>query len=71
MDNCNKSMNMEDACSILKKYIDSRNGKATYKQCFCYLNNGTNLTQIQIYTCLEKFFPGAAFKIHESWFGIM
>ena len=62
---------INDACSILKKYIDSRQVKATYKQCFCYLNNGTNLTQIQIYTCLNKFFPGAAFKVPEKWTGIL
>jgi len=64
-------MEANNGCSILKKYIDSRNGKATYKQCFCYLNNGTNLSQIQIYTCLEKFFPGASLKIDKSWIGIM
>jgi hypothetical protein len=62
---------MNDGCTLLKKYIDSRNGKVTYKQCFCYLNNGTYMSQIDIYTCLEKFFPGAAFKIHKSWTGIM
>ena len=61
----------DDACSILQKYIDSKQGKATYKECFCYLNNGTNLTQIQIYTCLNRFFPGAAFKIPEKWYGVM
>ena len=71
MDNCNKSMNIEDACSILEKYIDSTNGKATYGQCFCYLNNGTNLTQIQINTCLNRFFPAAAFKTPEKWTGIL
>lgn len=71
MDNCNKSMYTGDVCTILKKYIDSKDGKATYRQCFCYLNNDTNLTQIQINTCLNEFFPGEAFKISEKWTGIM
>ena len=46
-----------DPCGILKNFITKRNGKVGYTECAYFLNNYTDMTQIQIYTCLNIFFP--------------
>jgi len=61
-------------CSILNNYIKIRNGKPGYTECSFYLNNYTNLTQIQIESCLNKYFPKGQDLDNvygDTWVGIL
>jgi hypothetical protein len=61
-------------CSILNNYIKIRNGKAGYTECSFYLNNYTNLTQLQIQSCLSMYFPNGEdldAVYGDAWIGIL
>ena len=58
-------------CTILDDYVKSKNGSATYSDCLFYLNNNSNLTQIQIFTCLSKYFPRNSLTTCDDWIGVV
>jgi len=61
-------------CGILDRYIKMKNGKTGYTECSFYLNNYTDLTQIQIQSCLNKYFPKGQDlnKVYgNKWVGIL
>ena len=60
-----------DPCSLLTNFIKSRNHKVTYADCLFYLNNRTNLSQIEIHLCLNKFFPNNYLYNNINWSGIL
>ena len=75
-------MNSEDTsntlepgpCGILDNYIKMKNGKTGYTECSFYLNNYTNLTQLQIQSCLNKYFPKGQDLNNvygDTWIGIL
>lgn len=70
MDNCKNTINM-NPCDILDSYIKKNNGNVGYAQCHIYLNNKTDLTQIQINNCLNKYFPNALNNTQDKWAGII
>lgn len=58
-------------CSILDAYIKSRGlENVTYRECLYFLNNRTNLTQIQVFGCLNKYFPREKMTVCSDWIGI-
>ena len=58
-------------CKALDAYITSKNGKASYFECAHYLNNNTNLTQIQINTCLNNVFKNDSNNSNIKWTAIL
>jgi len=63
-------INKQDPCGLLQNYIKQKNGKADYNECSYYLNNFTDMTQIQIQTCLNNFFPNVK-VVNNAWTGIL
>jgi hypothetical protein len=70
MDDCNIIKNI-NPCDILDQFIKIKNGKVGYAECHMFLNNNTNLTQIEINQCLNKRFPDALNHIQNKWVGII
>jgi len=64
-------MQNNDPCSLLNDFIKSKNGKVTYADCLFYLNNKTQLSQIEIQSCLNKFFPNNYLYGNANWVGIL
>lgn len=68
---CSKIETPPNPCLLLDDYMKSRGGKASYSDCLFYLNNRTNLTQIQVMTCLNKQFPNGQPQITGESIGIL
>lgn len=64
-------MQNNDPCTLLNDFIKRNNNKVTYADCLFYLNNKTNLTQIEIHSCLNKFFPKNYLNSNINWAGIL
>ena len=63
-------MQNTDPCASLKEFIKTNNGKPNYQDFLFYLNNKTNLSQIEIQSCLNKFFPKNYLNRNSNWAGI-
>ena len=62
---------IKDPCIILSQFIKSKNGKVTYADCLFYLNNRTDLSQLELQSCLLKFFPKNQLYSNPDWSGIL
>jgi len=68
------SSKTNSVCDVLNKYIKKKieaKSEVTYSDCLYYLNNKTNLSQIDIYTCLNNHFPQNKIKTCINWIGIV
>ena len=61
---------MSSTCDVLKTYIETKNGDVTYGECLYFLNNKTNLSQIEINNCLLQHFPVESRKTCYKWVGV-